>query len=177
MSAETSQLVGYRLVDVSGNIVQSWGGAWGEYPSPPDVLALPNGDRVHCPAVGTTYESWTLQPWLMAPPTPTPQSICDAALAAGLAITSTATPALNAIYGVNAAAQANITAIVTGIAASLGLPGGGSTFVYLDASSAPHTFTQAQFVSFASAVRGYVYALDLYAAGQGALPTPSATIP
>jgi hypothetical protein len=37
--------------------------------------------------------------------------------------------------------------------------------------------TQAQFMSFAAAVRGYVYALDLYAAGQDALPTPSATIP
>lgn len=127
------------------------------------------------------------QAWLAAGNTPTPapapsaaeviQQNYASAIAAGLAVTSASTPALNATYGVNATAQANVTAIVTGIAVGLGLPGGGTSFVYLDATGAPHTITQAQFTSLAAAIRGYVYGLDLYAAGQGALPTPSATIP
>lgn len=99
------------------------------------------------------------------------------AIAAGLTTTSAATPALNATYSVDTTAQANITAIVTGIAAGLGLPGGGTTFEYFDITGAPHNFTAAQFASLAAAIRNYVYALDLYAAGQGSLPSANASIP
>jgi hypothetical protein len=105
-----------------------------------------------------------------------PQTFANA-LAAGLAVASTATPALNGSYAVDAGAQAAIAAVVTGVAAGEGLPGGGSTFVFMDASGAPHSFNQAQFVSLAAAIRNYLYALDLYAAGQGALPAASVTIP
>lgn len=170
------QLVGYRLVAGDGDVIQSWGGAWGQYPSVPDVLALPNGDRVHCPQVGATYGEWTLNDWRMDPPTLTPAEIAAAAIAAGVAIVSTSTPALNGTYAVDDASRANTVAIMTGVAAGLGLPGSGATFTYFDMSNAAHTFTAQQFGALAAALRDYVYALDLYAAGAGSLPTSPVTI-
>jgi hypothetical protein len=110
-------------------------------------------------------------------PTLSPQQVSAAALYAGIAIKSTSTPSLNGTYAVTPTAQADITATITGIAAGEGLPGGGSTFTFLDASGAPHTFTQAQFVALAAAIRNYVYALKLYAAGHGSQPAARATIP
>ena len=101
----------------------------------------------------------------------------NAALAAGIAITSTSTPALNATYMTNAAAQAAVTSVITGIATGAGLPGGGATFIFLDASGVPHTVTQAQFIALATAIRNYIYALDLYAANQGSQPAASVAIP
>jgi hypothetical protein len=99
-----------------------------------------------------------------------------AAISAGVVVTSTATPALNATYACDSGAQDNLSAIITGIAAGLGLPGGGPTLVYLDAASAPHVFTQAQFATLAVAIRNYVYALDLFAAGQGSMPSNTVNI-
>jgi len=105
------------------------------------------------------------------------QAAVAQALAAGLAIVSASTPALDATYAADAAAQAAITSVITGVAAGAGLPGGGSTFLFMDAAGAPHAVTQAQFLALATSIRNYVYALDLYAAGQGAPPAASATIP
>ena len=100
------------------------------------------------------------------------------AIAAGIVVTSTSTPALNGTYACDTStAGINLTAIVSGINAGLGLPGGGATMAYLDMSGQPHMFTAAQITTLAQAVRNYVYALDLYAAGQGALPSPDVTIP
>jgi hypothetical protein len=109
-------------------------------------------------------------------PTLSPQQVSAAALHAGIAIKSTSTPSLNGTYAVTPAAQSDIAATITGIAAGEGLPGGGPTFIFLDASGAPHTFTQAQFVSLAAAIRNYVYALNLYATGHGSQPAARATI-
>jgi hypothetical protein len=99
-----------------------------------------------------------------------------AAIAAGIQITSTSSPALNGSYAIDQTAQDAMTEVVTGIADGEGLPGGGATFIYPDASGAPHTFTAAQFTTFAVVVRNYVYALDLFVEGQGEMPSPSATI-
>lgn len=100
------------------------------------------------------------------------------AIAAGVTVTSTSTPALNGNYACDAeVAGVNLTGIVSGLSAGLGLPGGGSTMAYLDMAGQPHMFTAAQITELASAVRNYIYALDLYAAGQGALPSPNITIP
>lgn len=98
------------------------------------------------------------------------------AIAAGLAITSTGTPAISGTYGVDTVAQNNIASIVTGFVAGQGLPGGGQTFVYLDLTDTPHVFTQAQFLAVATAIRNYVYAVDLAAQGQGSWPAASVTI-
>jgi hypothetical protein len=125
---------------------------------------------------GSVVETYATQT-IPAAPAPTPAEIASAALAAGIAIASTSSPALNAIYSVDPGAQANVTAIVTGISAGEGLPGGNSTFDYLDMSGEPHAFTSAQFTTLAAAIRNYVYALDMYGYGQGSQPAASATIP
>ncbi|MDE1943472.1 MAG: hypothetical protein KGI47_10085, partial [Betaproteobacteria bacterium] len=69
----------------------------------------------------------------------TAQQTYDMLIAGGITLTSTVTPALNGTYSTNETAQKNISGIVTGIAASLGLPGGGTTFQYQDATGAFHT--------------------------------------
>jgi hypothetical protein len=170
-------LVGYQLVDSNGSVVQSWGGVWGQYPSVPAVIALPNGNQVHCPALNVTLSGgYKIVAWMMDPPVPTPAEIAATALAAGLTIASAATPALDGTYDVSTKAQANITAVVTGVSAGFGLPGSGATFYYFDMSGAPHSFTAAQFVALATAIRDYVYALALYASGVAPLPAASVTI-
>jgi hypothetical protein len=111
------------------------------------------------------------------PPVVSPAQIAAIAMSAGLAITSTSTPSLNGTYSVGAQAQADITSVMTGVAVGVGLPGGGSSFYWLDATGTPHSFTQAQFLSLATAIRNYVYVLDMYGYGQGTQPAATATIP
>ena len=106
----------------------------------------------------------------------------SAALGAGITITSTGTPALNGLYSCDQQAQDNASAIAASIGSGQGLPGGGTDFAYLDSTSTPHTFTQAQFLTLADAIRNYVYSLDITAAQSAAgqtvtWPTASATIP
>ena len=110
-------------------------------------------------------------------PVPSPAQVAAIAMSAGLAVTSTSTPSLNGTYSVGAQAQADITSVMTGVAVGVGLPGGGSSFYWLDSGGTPHNFTQAQFLSLATAIRNYVYLLDMYGYGQGSQPTATATIP
>jgi hypothetical protein len=83
----------------------------------------------------------------------------QAALAAGIAIVSTATPALAGTYAISDAQQSKITGITAGINSGKGLPGGGTTFNYPDAAGAMHPFGAADFLNFAKAIEDYVYAL------------------
>jgi hypothetical protein len=86
-------------------------------------------------------------------------------LRAGVAVLSTATPALNGTYTLDPGAPSSlpglnaITSISTGIAAGKALPGGGTTFNYADVTGTPHAFTAANFLNFAAALESYVYAL------------------
>jgi hypothetical protein len=92
-------------------------------------------------------------------------------------ITSTATPTLNGTYAIDPVSRGNIIAVQTSINAGLGIPGGGTTFNYLDASNTPHAFTAANFTAFATAIRDYVYALTQVASGAVAdLPATPLTI-
>ena len=70
----TTQLVGYKLKDISTNdIVQSWGGVWGQLPSIPNPLTLPNGDHVCAPIAGEKYGNYILDAWeIEEPPAPAP---------------------------------------------------------------------------------------------------------
>lgn len=98
-------------------------------------------------------------------------------LAAGLAITSTATPALNGIYAVDQLSQMDIIAIETSLSAGKGFPGGAGVFNYPDSSGAMHSFSEANFADFAAAIRDYVYALKSAIAGSAtSLPNTSTTI-
>jgi hypothetical protein len=92
----------------------------------------------------------------------------------GLQIVSTSTPALNGIYDISPTAQQKITALAAAIAnPSVGIPGGGSTFAYLDLNGNSHSFTGAQFTAFAQAVMNFVYAAEIAAATATAAKTPA----
>jgi hypothetical protein len=103
-------------------------------------------------------------------------------LAAGIVITSTATPALNGTYSINEESQRFISGTAAGIAARNRLPGGQATFAYGDAAGQTHAFSQQDFLNFADAVEDYVYLLYATAqqllAGQSApWPSNAVTIP
>ncbi|WDD94657.1 hypothetical protein Bsp3421_004791 [Burkholderia sp. FERM BP-3421] len=96
---------------------------------------------------------------------------------AGIAISSTSTPALNGTYACDQLSQMDIIAIETSINAGKGFPGGATTFNYPDVSGVMHAFSEANFTNFAAAVRNYVYALKSVIAGVSTtLPSSTAEI-
>lgn len=114
-----------------------------------------------------------LGPWATPAPTPaTPEQIYALAVSKGIAIVSTSTPSLNGTYAIDGAAVQNISGVYSGIKDGDGLPGGGTSFNYPDASGAMHGFTATTFPPFARAVRDYLYALS-----QGQAPAQPVTIP
>lgn len=69
-------IVGYKLVDALDVVYQTWGGTWGQCPSIPNPIKLPNGDYVHAPSLNADYNGYTLVEWSMAEPPPSvPNSI------------------------------------------------------------------------------------------------------
>ena len=84
----TQKVVGYKLLDGEGETVYTWGGTWGARPAVPNVIRLPNGDHVHCPALDIEYGAtkdeegndiqgtgYTLVEWWMDEPPPAPPVI------------------------------------------------------------------------------------------------------
>jgi len=102
------------------------------------------------------------------------------ALAAGLTITSTGTPALNGTYACDDAAQARINRVYALIQRGGGavFPAGLTSLPWPDKSGALHTFTSvAEFLAFETAVGNYVLALDMIqAANSGTLPSSTVNI-
>lgn len=107
----------------------------------------------------------------------------QAAIIAGLTITSSGTPSLNSIYAIDPGTQAKIEAVALYIAVNGKFPAGQTSLAWADLSGAVHGFpTTAQFQAFATAVGDYVANLDLtqatLLAGRAAnWPASSATIP
>lgn len=77
----TTQQVGYRLRNTNnGEIIATWGGAWGQCPGVPSLLIVPQPDiggepqlplQVCGPTVGHTYAGHILEAWMMEePPAP-----------------------------------------------------------------------------------------------------------
>jgi hypothetical protein len=124
---------------------------------------------------------WTLG-WVVTNMTPAQIQSVEAAtlasvLAQGCVVSSASAPALNGTYGCAPQDQSNLTVIILGIADQQGLPGGGSTFAYLDAVSVPHTFTATQFTELAVAIRNYVYAATIAILGGSPPPSNALSIP
>lgn len=61
--------IGYSLIDADGNEVSHWGDGLGVCVGKPDKIVLPNGDHVHCPALGD-LQSWRLVPRMAERGTP-----------------------------------------------------------------------------------------------------------
>jgi hypothetical protein len=99
----------------------------------------------------------------------------------GASITSTGTSAINGTYATDPNSLAQITSLSTGIASGKGLPGGGSTFNYPDATGTMHAFSSANFLNFAAAVEGLIYNAEqalstLLNGGSASMPSPVLTI-
>jgi hypothetical protein len=148
-----------------------------DYPALPETrLLLAVDDTTWANRIGAAYGvdgSHSPPSFVILPPLPpTPAAVAGAKLAAGAAVTSTATPTLDGTYALGPAAQQMISSVAAGIAARNRVPGGGATFEYKDASGAAHSFTAQQFLDFASAIEDYVYAVV-----NGGSPTLPLTIP
>ncbi len=137
-------------------------------------LCIPNAAPTLIGGVWTL--GWTVSNMSAAQLIASEISLLQTTLAAGVTVTCTSAPALNGTYGCAPQDQANLTALTDGIANSQGLPGGGASFAYLDAAVIPHTFTAAQIMELAVAIRNYVYSTTIACMSGQTLPSNVLTI-
>ncbi len=102
------------------------------------------------------------------------------AMAAGIILTSTGTPALDGQYSLSATAQSNVNATVTYILLNGTFPGGGDTMPWVDQTGSAHLWPSVDvFKLFATVFADYVAAVSLYALSNGqdgSLPSNAITI-
>lgn len=114
------------------------------------------------------------------PPTPSPLQEALAAIAGGINLTSTGTPALNGAYAVDAAAQAQINSVVTYTLLNNAFPNSVAVLPWPDMSFMMHNFPSVvSFHAFASAAANFVTQAMVYGnsnAGQGSIPSNNITI-
>ena len=119
--------------------------------------------------------------WPPAPPSPTAAQQAATLLAAGLAVTSTGTPALSGTFATTANAVANVNAVITYILLNSTFPGGGTTMPWVDHAGSTHIFpSTTAFKAFATAFADFVAQAQLFADSNGAigaLPSNTVTIP
>ena len=173
----------YAAYDANGNIIAYYDSI--DSPVPAGITAV---IEISCSQWQSCIDNpgWTVQNGeLIAPAPPTAAQVAaqalvssaQVAMATGIAIVSSGTPALNGTYAVDQLSQMDIIAIETSLNAGKGFPGGTTTFNYLDAAGAAHAFSESNFTDFAAAVRDYVYGCKSVIAGASAtLPTGPATI-
>lgn len=62
-------LTGYQLINTkTGDIVDQWGGVWGQTAGVPNPLVLPNGLQVCAAAPGQVFGEYQLLPWEISAP-------------------------------------------------------------------------------------------------------------
>jgi hypothetical protein len=147
------------------------------------VVKWDNPDGTHSSAsvAADDVAAWLENHTPAAAPAPGLAEQLAALVAAGFALTSTGTPALDGTYRVDQASLTKIAGIYAGIKGGDGLPGGGATFGYLDMAGAPHAFDADQFVAFAKLIRDFDYAgetvaAEIAAGGSPALPVAAGVI-
>lgn len=148
----------YGLVDTTSHICQI---AAATFPVAAPLAWTPDLSAVSPqPQVGWTAAQAAGVWSYTAPAAPTAPQQYAAALLAGVAITSTGTPALNGTYGITLEAQQKITSEQVYIATTGKFTNGQTTRGWPDAAGTLHTFpSTAEFTAFAEAVAGYVDAL------------------
>ena len=129
-----------------------------------------------------TGDAWTYAapPPYVPPPLTWDQELATR-IAQGIAITSTATPALNATFALDETTMSQIGPLARDSAAGWKFPGGTTTFTYPALDGTPRTFNEAQFVALYLAQRDLIFALTTQAGvmargGQPNWPPQSATI-
>jgi hypothetical protein len=148
-------------------------------------------DGAVIPADPANSDYAEFQKWVAAGNTPDPvpakslpaqaSVALTARIAAGIAITSTGTPALNATYALDEVSAGQIYQIGLYANQFAVFPSGAVTQAYPDINGLPHTFTVAQFVAFLRAVAPLVSAINTQAqvmahGGTPAWPSQSAVI-
>lgn len=143
---------------------------------PPDMLWVACADTV---VAGYTYDGGTTFSAPPGPATPTLAQQANTLLAAGLAITSTATSGLNATYPSDPNTISYVNSELNAILLNNTFADGTSAIQWPDISGALHAFDVAQFKTFASALGAFVSGIRKCVIGvSGAvLPDSSATIP
>ena len=100
-----------------------------------------------------------------------------AALAGGLAVTSTSTSSLNGTYAVDSNTTAEINAEITSILLNTTFTDGTTALAWPDVTGAAHSFNVAQFKALATAIASFVTSVNKYARGQlSSLPPSTAVI-
>ena len=113
-----------------------------------------------------------------ATPTPTQAQLAATALSAGLAITSTGTPALNATYPTNGTVWADLKDEALFIQSFAAFSSGTSSMTFILSSSSTVTFTAtSQLQAVVKAISMYITALKMVVAtNTGPLPAAAVTI-
>jgi hypothetical protein len=62
-------VVGYKLLNESGEAINQWGGVWGQCPAVPNPVTLPNKDVVYSMELNVDYSGYTLVEWKKEDPT------------------------------------------------------------------------------------------------------------
>ena len=127
------------------------------------------------PATPDVMVGWTHSGDGFAPPAPPVLSAADratAALASGIEIVSSGTPAISGTYPLDALSQFKILSISAYISINGKFPGEMTVFSRLDTAKVPHVFPNpALFLVWATAVADYVAALEqIIETGSGTLP-------
>lgn len=154
----------------------------------PDGTLPPTGAIACSPAQAQGWQNWSVVDGVLTPFTPpSPPTTAQAAtqlatrIGNGIAITSTAAPALSATYALDATTLDQIGSVARDSAAGLGLPGGAPSFTYPDATGAPRVFSEAQIIALYKAQRDLLFILNSQAAimahgGAPSWPVQAATI-
>jgi hypothetical protein len=111
------------------------------------------------------------------PPPPTLAQQAQAALAAGVALVSTSTAALDGTYAIDSESRSDMMAEMIALMANGTFTNGTTTLAYADAGGTMHSFPVTQFKAFATGVGGLVGALKaIIKTNTGPLPATTLTI-
>jgi hypothetical protein len=137
----------------------------------------PYGAALWAALIAGTYGSIT--PYVA--PIMTPRQQAAAAIAAGIVVTSNATPDLDGTYPVDPATQVKLNSAITYLMMNNAFPpASATTLPWYDSAGNLHTFTSlATFKAFATALADFVAHIDIYTSSNGAsgsIPSNAITI-
>lgn len=113
-------------------------------------------------------ENGQLVPFVAPVPPVLPADAAAVALNTPVPVTVASNAALNGSYRIDSNARQNVIGIASAAHAGFGLPGGGSTFIYMDAAGGVHQWPQDSFLALAKAMMNLIYAIEMYGAGHAA---------
>jgi hypothetical protein len=129
-------------------------------------------------AIAVNGSLQALVPYTIPMPEPSLSQQAAAALASGVSIVSTGTPALDGVYAMTPEVRSDITAEVVSLMLNQSFTNGGTVIGIGDIENTLHTFTAAAFPAFATAYGRHVGALRaVQISNDGTLPASTVTIP